>query len=249
MLSTTQLASLLLAASGAIAIPTTLNARAGPAPGTIVTSCTEPNTIALTFDDGPYIYESTILSSLEAAGAKATFFVTGNLYDCIYNNADTLKSAYNAGHQIAAHTWSHADLGSISESEITNEMARLETALANILGIKPTYMRPPNGSTGGSATSAVGAMGYRLVTWDIDTQDWNNVPVSQSQAAFEQAGASGSHIALMHETVQSTAEELVPWVLEWAASNNLKMVTVAECLGDAGGEYTDPAATDGSNSC
>lgn len=240
---------MLLAASGAIAMPATLNARAGPDPGTVITSCTEANTIALTFDDGPYTYEPTILSALEAAGAKATFFVTGNLYDCIYNNEDTLKSAYDAGHQIGSHTWSHTDLASLSESEITTEMTKLETALANILGVKPTYMRPPNGSTGGSASSAVGAMGYRLVTWDIDSQDWNDVSVSESQAAFEGVDTSSSHIALMHETIQSTAEELVPWVLEWAASNNLKMVTVAECVGDAGGEYSDPAETDGSNTC
>lgn len=249
MPSSAKLTSLLLAASGALALPTTLEARAGPSPGTVITSCTEPNTIALTFDDGPYVNEPTILDALEAAGAKATFFVTGNLYDCIYNNADTLKAAYDAGHQVASHTWSHTDLASLSEDEITTEMTKLETAFANILGVKPTYMRPPNGSTGGSASSAVGALGYRLVTWDIDSGDWNDLSVSESQAAFEQADTSSSHIALMHETIDSTANELVPWVLEWAASNNLTMVTVAECVGDAGGEYTDPAESDGSNTC
>jgi hypothetical protein len=30
-----------------------LSARAGPAAGTIITTCSQPNTIALTFDDGP----------------------------------------------------------------------------------------------------------------------------------------------------------------------------------------------------
>ncbi|KAK2764564.1 hypothetical protein FQN54_009259 [Arachnomyces sp. PD_36] len=249
MPSIAQLTSLLLAASGALALPSGLKARAGPSPGTVITSCTEPGTIALTFDDGPYTYMSTILDALAQANASATFFVTGTLYDCIYNNADTLKAAYDAGHQIASHTWTHADLATLSESDINNEMAQLETAFANILGVKPTYMRPPNGSTGGSATTALGALGYRLVTWDIDSQDWNGADAGTSQGYFEQAGTSASHIALMHETIQSTAEQLVPWVLEWATTNGLKMVTVAECVGDAGGEYTDPAASDGSTTC
>lgn len=35
------------------AVSRPLSARAGPAAGTIITTCSQPNTIALTFDDGP----------------------------------------------------------------------------------------------------------------------------------------------------------------------------------------------------
>ena len=31
--------------------------------------------------------------------------------------------------------------------------------------------------------------------------------------------------------------DLVPRLIKWAKENNLKMVTVAECLGDASGAY------------
>jgi len=37
-------------------------------------SCNNPNEVALTFDDGPYIYEQTVVDTLNAAGAKGTFF-------------------------------------------------------------------------------------------------------------------------------------------------------------------------------
>lgn len=64
-----------------------LNPRAGPAAGTIITKCNSPNQIALTFDDGPYQYEASLVQKLNAAGAKATFFVTGvsqvrQVHDC-----------------------------------------------------------------------------------------------------------------------------------------------------------------------
>ncbi|RDL29984.1 Glycoside hydrolase [Venustampulla echinocandica] len=225
-----------------------LNARAGPAAGSVITSCTQPNTIALTFDDGPYQYEGAIVQALNAAGAKGTFFVTGTLYNCIYSQASQLKATYAAGHQIASHTWTHADLSTKSAADVKTEMTKLETAFANILGVKPTYMRPPNGNTGGQMKSVMQQLGYRIVTWDIDSEDWNHQTPQYSEQKFSSTGA-GSHIPLMHETIPTTSQTLLPWVLNWAKQKGLKMVTVAECLGDAGGAYTTPVATTGATNC
>ncbi|CCO29970.1 carbohydrate esterase family 4 protein [Rhizoctonia solani AG-1 IB] len=54
---------------GALAAPTnsTLLTRA---PAQVITKCTVPNTVALTFDDGPYSYIYDISKALVAAGAK-----------------------------------------------------------------------------------------------------------------------------------------------------------------------------------
>ncbi len=49
-----------------------------PIGGAGIYSCSTPGEVALTFDDGPYIYTDHILDLLAAAGAKATFFITGN---------------------------------------------------------------------------------------------------------------------------------------------------------------------------
>ncbi|RXW13305.1 hypothetical protein EST38_g12549 [Candolleomyces aberdarensis] len=38
-------------------------------------SCTVPNTVALTFDDGPYSYGNDLVNMLNAAGVKGTFFL------------------------------------------------------------------------------------------------------------------------------------------------------------------------------
>ncbi|PGH05511.1 hypothetical protein AJ80_08332 [Polytolypa hystricis UAMH7299] len=238
--------SLFAALASAASIPRELQ----PRQGGVITQCTQPGVVALTFDDGPYQYEPSLLQKLEAAGAKATFFVTGTLYNCIYSQQATLQAAYNAGHQIAGHTWTHANLANLQASGIQDEMKRLEDALANILGIKPNYMRPPNGATGGSVIPTVSGMGYKIVTWDVDSGDWSNIPASQSQQTISQAGTGGNgHIILMHETIQSTVNELVPWVLNWAQSNNLRMVTVAECLGDANGAHSPASPAGGSQFC
>lgn len=205
-----------------------------PAAGSIISSCNRPGVIALTFDDGPGADMGSLIDTLDAAGAKATFFVTGTLYGCIYNRANFVKKAYDNGHQIASHTWSHPNMGSYSSQQIQTEMKRLEQALVNIIGVRPTYMRCPYLATGGQVQSYMRGDNYRIIQTDVDTQDWNNISAQQSFQRLQQAGASGNgHIPLMHETVSSTPRQLAPLVINWAKQNNLRMVTVAECLGDS----------------
>ena len=117
----------------------------------------------------------------------------------------------------------------MSASALTTEMQKLETALVNIIGVKPTYMRPPYLATGGSVLSTMKTLGYRVITDDIDTGDWNSKTPQQSEQLFTQAGASGNgHIPLMHETYATTVNTLTPWLINWANTNGLKLVTVGE---------------------
>ncbi|GLB40760.1 putative polysaccharide deacetylase [Lyophyllum shimeji] len=110
----------------------------------VITHCTVPNTAALTFDDGPYLYLYDISKTLKAAGAKGTFFFNGNNYGCIYSddNAKRVKYAYDQGHQVASHTWAHKDLTTLTWDQIHDEMWRVELALRRITGAYPAFMRP-----------------------------------------------------------------------------------------------------------
>jgi len=126
----------------------------------------------------------------------------------------------------------------MNAQQLTTEMQRVEEALVNLIGIKPAYMRPPYLATGGQVLPTMKQLGYKVITDDVDAQDWNGWSAQQSQNAFQQAGASGNgHIPLMHETYASTVQQLTPWLINWAKQNNLEMVTVAECLDDPDGAY------------
>jgi peptidoglycan/xylan/chitin deacetylase (PgdA/CDA1 family) len=153
---------------------------------------------------------------------------------CIYNQKTALQNAHKAGHQIASHSWSHPqNFGSLSTSDLTTQMTRLEQALVNIIGVKPTYMRPPYLATGGNVLSTMKTLGYRVITDDIDSGDWNNQTPQQSQQKFQQAGVGGNgHIPLMHETYAGTVNTLTPWLISWAKNNNLKLVTVGKSHAD-----------------
>jgi peptidoglycan/xylan/chitin deacetylase (PgdA/CDA1 family) len=250
-----------MATASAIPSPFLESRQSSPAPGIVYSKCSKPGVFALAFDDGPGQYTEELIKTLNAAGAKATFFFTGTLYGCIYNRAAAVKAAYSSGHQVASHTWTHPQtLDSMSVAQLTTEMQKLETALVNIIGVKPTYMRPPYLKTGGNVPTAMKTLGYRMITDSVDSQDWNGLSVSASEQKFRSAGPSTSdgkgHISLLHETYANMVRDLVPRLIKWAKENNLKMVTVgmflrrqasritkmltlvtAECLGDASGAY------------
>ncbi|KAK4244937.1 carbohydrate esterase [Corynascus novoguineensis] len=253
MLAETVIAGLALASTAVAApAPNPLQfLKRAPTPGVVIRQCTSPGMLALAYDDGPYQYTSELVDILDAAGAKATFFWTGTLYGCIYNQANAVKKAFASGHQIASHTWTHGHMGSFGEAQIRQEMTKVEDALVNLIGKKPAYMRPPYLETGGAVLPTLGSMGYKVITDDVDSGDWNNQSPQQSQAAFQRAGASGNgHIPLMHETYAGTVRTLTPWLINWAAQNNLKLVTIAECLGDADGAYqAGEFEPNGRNSC
>ncbi|KAF8202646.1 hypothetical protein K438DRAFT_1716395 [Mycena galopus ATCC 62051] len=167
-------------------------------------ACINANDIALTFDDGPYIYLRSISDQFTAAGAKATFFMNGNNWDCIYN-ADRISDvqyAYAAGHMIGSHTWSHGDLTTFSDAQIEDGMFRMEEAFSRILGIKPAFMRPPYGDYNDDVQSIAAGRGQSLALWDTDTGDADGNTVAESEAVYNGVASAKPKNALIleHET-------------------------------------------------
>ncbi|KAJ3291502.1 Carbohydrate esterase 4 protein [Borealophlyctis nickersoniae] len=200
----------------------------------VIEQCTVPNTVAITFDDGPYIYTAEIVSAFNAAGGKVTFFMNGNNWDCIYDQATAVKAAFDAGHQIGSHTWSHADLATLNAQQITDEMNKLSAAFKKILGAVPVYMRPPYGSYNSLAQTTLTTLGFKtLAMWDIDSDDSAGASIAAQQKQYTSSSTGVSHNFLNHETYETTARTMVPWIINWAKGRGLKMVTVGECLGDA----------------
>ncbi|KAI1077181.1 polysaccharide deacetylase [Whalleya microplaca] len=142
--------------------------------GVDITGCTIPGKVALTFDDGPYIYTNELLDLLESNNVKATFFLTGNNDLAgqrgpgpFGGNFDVLKRMHANGHQLGSHTWSHKDLTATSPEETEEEIIWNEMAFVEALGFFPTYFRPPYTSCGWDCAHAIARWGYHMVS-DIE---------------------------------------------------------------------------------
>ncbi|KAI9334668.1 hypothetical protein DFJ73DRAFT_962916 [Zopfochytrium polystomum] len=226
----------------------------------IVYGCKVDKTVAITFDDGPYTTISTIANAFKAAGGYTTFFVNGDNADCIFDHAAALKAAYDDGHQIGAHTWSHPDITTLSEAELRREMGLLESAVKMITGARPNFFRPPFGSYNKTSVDIVADLGYtHFVLWDMTPQELSNnrgqstsADVKNEKKTYNNADLSVPHIFLQHSQIRKTVSDMVPFIINWAQSKKLKMVTVADCLGTGIPKYRDigqPTAKNDSWTC
>ncbi|RFN53728.1 putative chitin binding protein [Fusarium flagelliforme] len=119
----------------------------GKAPYNIyITNCTNPGTVALTFDDGPYKYTGQVLDVLKKHNIKATFFITGNnlgkgqIDDPSTPWPKILRRMHSEGHQLASHSWSHEDLSAASYELRKQQIIYNEMAFRNVLGLFPNYI-------------------------------------------------------------------------------------------------------------
>src|SRR5256885_8912443 len=105
-----------------------------------ITKCTTPGQVALTFDDGPSPFTPKLLDYLAAAKIPATFFVLGISVNEV-GGKETLKATYDAGHQIALHSNTHADMNALSPKAIRDEYEINLKAVVDTLGETPKMAR------------------------------------------------------------------------------------------------------------
>lgn len=201
----------------------------------IISHCTVPNTVALSFDDGPFLYLRDIVNTLKAAGATGTFFFNGRNWGCIYdqNSIDNVLYAYNNGMQIASHTWSHSHLNSLSQAQVVTEMSQIDQAIEQITGALPAFMRPPYGEYNDVVLEVAASRGQSVVLWDFDSGDSTGAPPATQMANYDALveRRPNTTLSLEHEIIESSAHQVVPYAVHKLKSAGYRLVTVAECLG------------------
>jgi len=186
--------------------------------------------IALTFDDGPNAtLTPKLLDLLAARHLKATFFVVGqNAAD----HPEILKRAVREGHEIANHSWSHPNLGKMSDDSVRRELQKTDDAITAAIGKRPTLMRPPYGSITARQKKWIHEeFGYRIILWDVDPLDWKRPGPSVVTARILKETKAGS-IVLAHDIHPPTIEAM-PATFDQLMKKGFNSVTVTELLGMA----------------
>jgi peptidoglycan-N-acetylglucosamine deacetylase len=183
--------------------------------------------VAMTFDDGPHgSLTPKLLDMLAARHMKATFFVVGQ---CAAEFPDILKRAAREGHEIANHSWSHPNLGKMSDEAVRNELQKTDDAIKAAIGVRPTLMRPPYGSLTARQKSWIhDDFGYRVIIWDVDPLDWKRPGSSVVTSRIVSQAVSGS-IILAHD-IHAPTVEAMPATFDQLLAKGFKFVTVSELL-------------------
>ncbi|KAK9763225.1 hypothetical protein K7432_010310 [Basidiobolus ranarum] len=205
----------------------------------ILTECTKPGLFALTFDDGPGPATGELLGVLKKKKVKATFFSLGVQARDI-NLGKYLKQALDDGHQIASHTDRHLSLNTLTVEEIQEEMKMADKSIKQATGVIPTYMRPPYGDCNPACQEVMKTMGYHIVAWNVDSNDWQYVTTPERYDSLvknivEKVNHSNpkvdSFVSLQHD-IHDFSIERTAKVIDAIKEKGYQFTTVAECLGN-----------------
>ncbi len=153
--------------------------------------------IALTFDDGPdEDFTPQILDILKKYNAKATFFVVGQKVEW---NPEIVKRAYDEGHEIGNHTFTHINICKNSNEKILKEISETQQAIKNVTGYEPNLFRPPYRAMNESLFNIIKSNNMKVVLWsDIDTKDWSNPGAYNIVKSIEDKASNGT-IVVLHD--------------------------------------------------
>lgn len=195
----------------------------------------EPNTIYLTFDDGPRDGTTDkILDILKDKGVKATFFVTSNGSD------ELIKRIVREGHSVGIHTSSHRyDIIYSSIDNYYDDLNIVKDRIYNLTGLSTNLIRFPGGSSNTISkqynngimsflTKDVISKGYQYYDWNIDSGDaiYNNSISNIYNTVINNISNDKYNVILMHDTKNKTVEVL-PMIIDYAKNNgyNFKALT------------------------
>ncbi len=154
--------------------------------------------VYLTFDDGPSSYTQQMVGLLNQYNARGTFFVLGQQVD---TQPDIVRTAAQFGQNIANHSYSHTSLQGIGPEAFMDEVDRTRQAILNATGDlyrEMRYLRPPYGATDANTRQYAANLGYTVVLWDIDPQDWRQ-PGADVIAGHIIRSVYPGAIVLMHD--------------------------------------------------
>lgn len=188
-----------------------------------------PNTVYLTFDDGPTAKTEKILDILAQYDVKATFFVIGNTDEV---SLRLMKRIVDEGHAIGVHTYSHEYIDIYKTPESYLEDFHSQYALIErVTGVKPDIFRFAGGSVNAynarlyeQLIAEMTRRGFTYYDWNVASGDAargitaNEIIYNVISGVDEREGKSHK-IVLMHDTRETTAEALPTIISELKERN------------------------------
>jgi len=186
-------------------------------------SLSEPNAVALTFDDGPHpILTPWILDLLDRYHAKATFLLVGKQVE-LY--PDLTREIVKRGHEVGSHSYTHSNMRQISTLGVERELVMSRQVIRRACGEFVTLFRPPGGNYDPQVRQAVDLTGFTTVFWNENILSYPGVPAPEVASRMT-AKLAGGGIVLLHNGFDAT-RDVLPLLLPALAQRNVKMDTIS----------------------
>lgn len=182
----------------------------------------DPESIFLTFDDGP-IPEVTeyVLDTLKKYNAQATFFCVG---DNVRKYPQIFQRILEEGHRVGNHTYHHLD------GYKTPQTKYYKNVLMGDQYIQSPLFRPPYGHIRYQQAKALHKKGFQLILWSLLTADFDLKLNKDDMWAYIQKNMTGGDILVLHDNIKSfeKLKFVLPLILDLAQKNNWSLKTIPE---------------------
>ncbi|KAI7856346.1 hypothetical protein BDC45DRAFT_503736 [Circinella umbellata] len=205
----------------------------------------------ITYDDGPTDFSPKLYDYLKETNQKATFFMIGGQ---VVKYPDYTKRAFDEGHELAMHTWTHSYMTTLPTEQIVAELKWNELAIKEVTGYSPRFFRPPYGDIDDRVRSIAKALGFTPVIWNYDTDDWmvaetpgfqeQWIDGNATQWAAAAANTNEGGISLEHDLYEKTVDAAIR-ILP-TLQKAYKVTTVGQCTGQQ--SYKEGTAPNNSTS-
>jgi chitooligosaccharide deacetylase len=161
--------------------------------------------VALTFDDGPDPrYTPQVLDILAEHGITATFCLIGAK---ARRFPALVRRITAAGHVLANHSMTHADLITLPMPQVAAEIAEASAAISDADAAAPLrFFRAPFGNWTTPVRVAAMELGLQPLDWSVNTCDWATPGVDKILAVVERDLRPGG-VVLMHDSAFEVFEE------------------------------------------
>lgn len=187
---------------------------------------TDEKVMYLTLDDGPSYNTPAVLDILDRYHVKATFFVTNEMPEYAY----LIKEAYDRGHTIGLHTYSHNYASVYASVEAYfQDLDAIGKVVCEQIGYVPCFIRFPGGSSNTiSANYMPGIMtqladevhnrGYQYYDWNASSGD-GSVLGTEELVANATRFTENNLVLLSHDAAaKETTVEALPRIIEYYQS-------------------------------
>lgn len=189
-----------------------------------------PPCVAFTFDDGPNpTWTPRILATLEAHGARGTFFVLGQAVGPL---SDVFHRTLAGGHEVGTHSWRHEYFTKLSAEAARADLERCLKVMKQEGAGAVRWFRPPGGFHSERVDAIAGELGLHIAMWDVDPYDWKRPGADVIVARVMKCVKDGA-VILLHDGPRNREQtvEALERLLSKLGAEGYRFVTMSEAKG------------------
>ncbi|MDM5186621.1 polysaccharide deacetylase family sporulation protein PdaB [Bacillus sp. DX4.1] len=178
-----------------------------------------------------------ILDTLQEKQIKnATFFLSAAWAE---RHPDIVERIMKDGHEIGSMGYNYKDYTSLEATEIRRDLLRAQDVFTK-LGVKQVkLLRPPSGNFNKTVLKVAEPLGYTVVHWSNNSNDWKNPGVDKIVTTVAN-NLRGGDIVLLHASDSALqTDKALPLLLQKLKGDGYEHVSVSQLISNTNAKSED----------